>query len=85
MTIQKKIKLDLHPTLYIKKQISVNDSSKYKNKIKDFIYAIKIMHIYLSDGKYQSGILSKGFHTETVDRVNNIKNKYLLKSKNNIK
>ena len=43
------------------------------------------MHIYLSDGKYQSGILSKGFHTETVDRVNNIKNKYLLKSKNNIK
>lgn len=43
------------------------------------------MHIYLSAGKYQSGILSKGFHIEKVDRVNNIKNKYLLKSKNNIK
>ena len=37
------------------------------------------MHVYLSDGKYQSGILSKGFHIEKVDRVKNIKNKYLLK------
>ena len=37
------------------------------------------MHIYLSDGKYQSHILSKGFHIEEVNRVNNIKINICLK------
>lgn len=41
------------------------------------------MHIYLSDGKYQSRILSKGFHIEKVNRVNNIKINICLKCKKN--